>query len=161
MKTNSHAAIDIGIGRKDRREIADGLSKVLADTYLLYLKTQNFHWNVTGPMFHTLHVMFETQYKELREAVDEIAERIRAIGFSAPGSFSAFSQLTSIKEDKEILSAEEMIRSLHKGHQTIVHTINTMISTVEHAHDLPTVDMLTERMEYHEKTAWMLRSLLG
>ncbi len=161
MKTEVETSINIGIAKKDRREIADGLSHVLADTYALYLKTQNFHWNVTGPMFQTLHLMFETQYKALAEAIDEIAERIRALGFSVPANFSSFSRLASIKEDKEILSAEEMIRSLLEGHQTIVHTLNSVVPNAERAHDLPSVDLVTERMQYHEKTAWMLRSLLS
>lgn len=153
--------IDIGIEENDRREIAAGLSKLLADTYTLYLKTHNFHWNVTGPMFQTLHLMFEQQYTGLAQAVDEIAERIRALGVPAPGTFKEFGQLTSIKEDEGSPSAEEMIRQLVEGQETVVRTARSVFPVVERVHDEPTADLLTTRMQVHEKTAWMLRSLLA
>lgn len=153
--------IDIGIEESDRREIAEGLSKLLADTYTLYLKTHNFHWNVTGPMFQTLHLMFEQQYTELAQAVDEIAERIRALGFPAPGTFKEFAQLTSIKEDDGSPSAEEMIRQLVEAQETVVRTARSVFPVVNRANDEPTADLLTTRMQVHEKTAWMLRSLLA
>ncbi|HWQ39928.1 MAG TPA: Dps family protein [Burkholderiales bacterium] len=152
--------IDIGIGEKDRAQIAQGLSKLLADTYTLYLQTHNFHWNVTGPMFNTLHLMFEQQYTELAAAVDLIAERIRALGFPAPGSYAAYSKLSSIKEVEGVPSAEEMIRTLVKGQEAVVRTAREIFPIVEKASDEPTADLLTQRMQVHEKTAWMLRSLL-
>jgi starvation-inducible DNA-binding protein len=152
--------IDIGIDEKDRSQIAQGLSKLLADTYTLYLQTHNFHWNVTGPMFNTLHLMFEAQYNELATAVDLIAERIRALGFPAPGSYSAYSKLSSIKEVEGVPSAEEMIRTLVKGQEAVVRTAREVFPTVEKANDEPSADLLTQRMQVHEKTAWMLRSLL-
>ena len=153
--------INIGIEEKDRREIADGLSRLLADTYTLYLKTHNFHWNVTGPMFQTLHLMFEQQYNELALAVDLIAERIRALGFPAPATYSAFSRLSSIKEDEGVPSATQMIRLLVEGQETVARTARSVFPIVDQAHDEPTADLLTERMQVHEKTAWMLRSLLA
>jgi starvation-inducible DNA-binding protein len=153
-------AIDIGISDTDRRAIADGLARLLADTYTLYLKTHNYHWNVTGPMFNTLHLMFETQYNELALAVDQIAERIRALGHPAPGSYRAFSRLSSIEEEENVPSAEEMIRQLVIGQETVVRTAREIFPTVDRAHDEPTADLLTQRMQIHEKTAWMLRSLL-
>jgi starvation-inducible DNA-binding protein len=153
--------INIGIEEKDRREIADGLSRLLADTYTLYLKTHYFHWNVTGPMFQTLHLMFEEQYNELWRAGDTIAERIRALGFFAPGSYKQFGALTSIKEDEGVPAAEEMIRLLVDGHETTARTARAVFAIAEKAHDAPTVDLLTERLQVHEKTAWMLRSLLA
>ncbi len=153
--------IDIGIEEKDRREIADGLSRLLADTYTLYLKTHNFHWNVTGPMFQTLHLMFEQQYNELWTAGDLIAERIRALGFPSPGSYKEFSKLTAIKEADGVPSAEEMIRQLVEGQETVARTARSVFITAEDANDAPTADLLTERMQIHEKTAWMLRSLLA
>lgn len=153
--------IDIGIQEEDRRKIADGLSRLLADSYTLYLKTHNYHWNVTGPMFQTLHVMFEQQYTELAEAVDIIAERIRALGYPAPATFTEFQRLTSIKETEGVPTAEEMIRQLVAGQETVVRTARSMFPHVEDAHDEPTADMITERMQVHEKTAWMLRSLLA
>lgn len=152
--------IDIGIDAKQREEIAAGLSRVLADSYTLYLKTHNFHWNVTGPMFHTLHDMFEAQYTELAPAVDEIAERIRALGLPAPGSFKQFSELSSIEDEEGVPSAEDMIRSLVKGHETVARTAREAFKAAEAANDEPTCDLLTQRMQVHEKTAWMLRSLL-
>ncbi len=153
--------IDIGIEEKDRREIADGLSRLLADTFTLYLKTHNFHWNVTGPMFQTLHLMFEQQYNELWTAGDLIAERIRALGFPSPGSYKEFSTLTAIKEADGVPSAEEMIRQLVEGQETVARTARSVFITAEDANDAPTADLLTERMQIHEKTAWMLRSLLA
>lgn len=152
--------INIGIDERDRRKIADGLSRLLADTYTLYLKTHNFHWNVTGTMFQTLHQMFETQYQELGEAVDFIAERIRALGIAAPATYQEFSQLTSIREDKGVPNSDTMIRLLLEGHETVVRTARGVFPAAEGAHDQPTIDLLTHRMHTHEKTAWMLRSLL-
>jgi starvation-inducible DNA-binding protein len=153
--------INIGIEEQDRKQIAEGLSRLLADTYTLYLKTHNFHWNVTGPMFQTLHLMFETQYTELATAVDTIAERIRALGFPAPGTYQEFSHLTSIPEAEGIPSAEEMIRALVEGQEAVVRTARSIFPAADQAHDEPTADLLTERMQIHEKTAWMLRSLLN
>jgi len=153
--------INIGIEEKDRREIAEGLSKLLGDTYTLYLKTHNFHWNVTGPMFQTLHLMFEAQYNELALAVDLIAERIRALGFPAPGTYQEFSRLSTIKEEEGVPSAEDMIRLLVEGQETVVRTARSVFPSVERVNDEPTADLLTQRMQVHEKTAWMLRSLLA
>ncbi len=152
--------IDIGIAKKDRKHITEGLSRLLADSYTLYLMTHNFHWNVTGPMFNTLHLMFETQYNELALAVDLIAERIRALGEPAPGTYSAFASLTRIKEPDGVPSAEEMIRLLVKGQEAVVKTARELMPVVDKAGDEPTADVLTQRMQVHEKTAWMLRSLL-
>jgi starvation-inducible DNA-binding protein len=153
--------INIGIGESARREIAEGLSRLLADTYTLYLKTHNYHWNVTGPMFQTLHLMFEQQYSELALAVDQIAERIRALGFPAPGTYAEFARLSSVKEEEGVPNAQEMIRKLVEGQETVARTARTVFPTVEGANDQPTADLLTERMQVHEKTAWMLRSLLA
>ncbi len=153
--------IDIGIKEQDRREIAEGLSRLLADTYTLYLKTHNFHWNVTGPMFQTLHLMFEQQYNELALAVDLIAERIRALGFPAPGTYKEFAHLSSIDEEEGVPNAEDMIRKLVEGQEAVVRTARSIFPVVERSHDEPTADLLTQRMQVHEKTAWMLRSLLG
>ena len=152
--------IDIGIDEQDRKAIADGLSRLLADTYTLYLKTHNFHWNVTGPMFQTLHLMFETQYNELALAVDLIAERIRALGYPAPGTYGDYAKLSSIKEESGVPKAEEMIRLLVAGQEAVVKTARSIFPAAEKAHDEPTADLLTQRMQIHEKTAWMLRSLL-
>jgi starvation-inducible DNA-binding protein len=152
--------IDIGISEQDRENIVDGLSRLLADTYTLYLKTHNFHWNVTGPMFQTLHKMFEDQYTELALAVDDIAERIRALGSPAPATFSEFSRLSSIKEPGGVPHAKDMIKQLTQDQETVVRTARSIFPTVEQANDAPTVDLLTQRMQVHEKTAWMLRSLL-
>lgn len=152
--------IDIGIPQPQREEIAHGLSRLLADTYTLYLKTHNFHWNVTGPMFQTLHLMFETQYTELALAVDLIAERIRSLGFPAPGTYKQYSALSSIKEEEGIPKAQEMIKLLVEGQEAVVRTARSLYSTVEAAHDEATADLLTQRIQLHEKTAWMLRSLL-
>lgn len=153
-------AIDIGISEKDRKKIAEGLSRMLADTYTLYLKTHNFHWNVTGPMFQTLHLMFMTQYNEIWLAVDLIAERIRALGYPAPGSYKEFAALTSIKESSGTPNAKEMIRQLVAGQEAVVRTAREVLPVAEKAGDQPSVDMLSARMEVHEKNAWMLRSLL-
>jgi len=153
--------INIGIEEQDRREIAQGLSNLLADTYTLYLKTHNFHWNVTGPMFRTLHLMFEEQYNELALAVDLIAERIRALGFPAPGTYKEFAKLSSISEEEGVPSAEDMIRKLVEGQEAVVRTARSLFLVLERSHDEPTADLLTQRMQVHEKTAWMLRSLLA
>lgn len=152
--------VNIGIEERDRKQIADNLSRVLADTYTLYLKTHNFHWNVTGPMFQTLHLMFENQYTELQDAVDVIAERIRALGFPAPATFAEFARLSSIKETDGVPAANDMIRLLLEGHEAVTRTARAAFEVADHVSDQPTADMLTERMETHEKTAWMLRSLL-
>ena len=153
--------IDIGIDEADRKEIAEGLSKVLADTYTLYLKTHNYHWNVVGPMFNTLHLMFETQYNELALAVDQIAERIRALGEPAPGTYRQFAELSAIEEDTDRPDAEEMIRRLVVGQETVARTARSVFEVVERANDQPTADLLTQRLQIHEKTAWMLRSMLA
>ncbi len=153
--------INIGIKEDDRREIAEGLSRLLADNFTLYLKTHNFHWNVTGPMFQTLHVMFEQQYNELWTANDLIAERIRALGVFAPGTFQDFARLSSVKEQEQVPAAQEMIRRLVEGHEATARTARSVIEVAEKANDAPTADLLTERLQTHEKTAWMLRSLLA
>ena len=152
--------IDTGISDKDRAAIADGLSRLLADSYTLYLKTHNYHWNVTGPLFNTLHLMFEGQYTELATAVDEIAERIRALGHRAPGSYKEFAQLTAIDEGTGTPSAEQMIEQLVIGQETIVRTAREVFPSADSAGDEPTADLLTQRMQLHEKNAWMLRSML-
>lgn len=144
-----------------KQKVADELTHLLADTYLLYLKTQNFHWNVTGPLFPTLHALFETQYQELAEAADVIAERIRALGSYTPASFSHFQKLSSLKESNSEITAEEMIKNLMKDHETISEHLLNIFSKAEKANDQGTIDMLTERMRAHDKTAWMLRSSLG
>ena len=153
--------IDIGIEATDREAIAEGLSRLLADTYTLYLKTHNYHWNVVGPMFNTLHLMFETQYNELALAVDLIAERIRALGVRAPGSYREFAALSSIPEDDDLPNAEEMIRRLVIGQETVARTARSIFPVAEAANDEPTADLLTQRLQVHEKTAWMLRSMLA
>jgi starvation-inducible DNA-binding protein len=153
--------IDIGIAEGERKAIAEGLSHLLADTYTLYLKTHNFHWNVTGPMFNTLHLMFEQQYTELAQAVDLIAERIRALGFPAPGSYGQYAKLSSIKEEEGVPAANEMIRQLVAGQEAVARTARKVFPTVDKANDEPTADLLTQRMQVHEKNAWMLRSLLA
>lgn len=154
-------AIEIGISADHREEIADGLSHLLADTYTLYLKTHNYHWNVTGPMFNTLHLMFETQYMELATAVDEIAERIRALGHPAPATYAAYLKLSSIPEEEDQPDAETMIRRLVDAQQTVVKTSRSLLDLVADAQDEPTADLLTQRMQIHEKNAWMLRSLIN
>ncbi len=153
--------INIGISSDQREEIANGLSRLLADTYTLYLKTHNYHWNVTGPQFATLHTLFETHYTELALAVDQIAERIRALGHRAPGSYREFSALTSIGEDDSAPSAEAMIRRLVEGQEAVVRTSRAIFPSVDAANDEPSADLLTQRMHIHEKNAWMLRSLLA
>lgn len=157
---SSAGKIDIGISGEDREKIAGGLAHLLADTYTLYLATHNFHWNVTGPMFNTLHAMFMTQYTELWNAVDPIAERIRALGFPAPGTYSQFGALSSIEEVQGVPSADRMVRILVKGHEAVAKTARSIYPTAEDADDQPTADLLTQRLDIHEKTAWMLRSIL-
>lgn len=152
--------MDIGISETDRKEVAHGLSKLLADTYTLYLKTHNFHWNVEGPMFQTLHVMFMTQYTEMWNALDVIAERIRALGHYAPGSYSDFIRLSSIKESKTVPKAQKMIEEAVQGHEAVIKTTRSIFEAAEKAKDQTTMDVLTQRLDIHEKTAWMLRSLL-
>ncbi len=152
--------MDIGISNKDRKKIAEGLSRLLADNYTLYLKTHNFHWNVTGPMFQTLHLMFMTQYNELWLATDLIAERIRALGFPAPGTYAEFARLTSIKDTEGVPKASDMIQLLVEGNEAVARTAREVFPVAEKANDQPTADLLTQRMQVHEKTAWMLRSLL-
>lgn len=159
-KNESSVSINIGINDKDRKKIADGLSRLLADTYTLYLKTHNFHWNVTGPMFNTLHLMFETQYNELALAVDLIAERIRALGYPAPGTYKEYARLSSIAETEGVPNAEEMIRLLVEGQEAVTRTARSIFPTIDAASDEPSADLLTQRMQLHEKNAWMLRSLL-
>ena len=151
--------IDIGIDDESRQAIADGLSHLLADTYSLYLKTHNFHWNVEGPMFSALHQMFEEQYTELAVAVDDIAERIRALGIAAPGSYTAFSRLTEIEDETGVPDATGMLKQLVKGQETVVRTARSLIPLTDAAGDEPTADLVTQRMQIHEKTAWMLRSM--
>ena len=158
MKTAT--TIDIGIPEAQRAQIAAGLSRLLADTYTLYLKTHNYHWNVTGPMFNALHTMFEQQYDELALAVDLIAERIRALGHRAPGSYREFLDLTSIEEETGSPDAVTMIANLVKGQEAVIRTARGLIPLTDAAHDEPSADLLTQRLQVHEKTAWMLRSLL-
>ena len=160
---SSAPAIDIGIGNADRKKIADGLSHFLADAYTLYLKTHNFHWNVTGPKINALHVMFEGQYTEEWTALDEIAERTRALGFNAPGSYAEFTRLTSLVEEPGLTEApdwREMVRQLTVGNEAVCRTARKVLKTADDAGDDPTVDLLTQRLQTHEKNAWMLRSLL-
>ncbi len=153
--------LNIGIKQDDREAIAAGLSRLLADSYTLYLKTHNYHWNVTGPQFNTLHQMFEQQYTELAAAVDEIAERIRALGVRAPGSYREYAELTRIDEGSGDEAADEMIRQLAIGQETVVRTAREAFPAADKAHDEPTADLLTQRMQIHEKNAWMLRSMLA
>ena len=152
--------IDTGISAKDRAAIAGGLSRLLADTYVLYLKTHSFHWNVEGPMFQTLHQMFMEQYTETWNAIDLIAERIRSLGEYAPGTYREYARLTRIKETEGVPRAEEMVQLLIEGQETIVRTAREVLPVADEAHDEPTLDLLTQRMQIHEKNAWMLRSLL-
>lgn len=159
-KQSTAPQIDIGIPAKERKQIADGLARLLADSYTLYLKTHNFHWNVSGPMFNTLHLMFQQQYEELALAIDLIAERIRALGHPAPGSYSAYAKLSTIKEAEGVPSATQMIRQLVAGQEAVARTARSVFPVVEAANDQPTADLLTQRMNTHEKNAWMLRSLL-
>lgn len=152
--------VNIGISEEHRKQIAEGLYKVLADTYMVYLKTHNYHWNVTGELFHSLHEQFEEQYTELAEAVDEIAERVRAIGFRAPGSFREFKELTSIEEDTDQPDALEMVRRLAVDNETILRTARAVVPACNEAEDEATLDLITQRLNLHSKTAWMLRSHL-
>lgn len=159
--TPAGVAINIGIKEKDRKALSEGLSHLLADTYTLYLKTHYYHWNVTGPMFQTLHLMFETQYNELALAVDAIAERIRSLGSVAPGTYSAFAKLSKVEEDTDVPSAKEMIAHLVEAHETVLRTARSVFPIADKAVDEATADLLTQRLQVHEKTAWMLRSLLA
>lgn len=152
--------MDTGIGTKDRAKIADGLSRLLADTYLLYLKTHNFHWNVEGPMFQTLHLMFMDQYTEAWNAIDPIAERIRALGHYAPGTYKQYVRLGSIRETEGVPRAEKMVRELIEGQEAVARTARSVLPLADGANDQPTLDLLTQRLNIHEKNAWMLRSLL-
>ena len=154
------AAVDLGIADAERAKIVQGLSTMLADTYTLYLKTHNYHWNVTGPMFRTLHLMFMELYTEQWAAVDSLAERIRALGAKAPGTYEQFAALTSIKSDKELPDASGMIRELADGQAAVVRTARSIFPIAEDANDQATCDLLTQRMQIHEKNAWMLRSML-
>lgn len=154
------AKIDIGISEKDRAKIAQGLSGLLADSYTLYLMTHNFHWNVKGPMFTSLHTMFMAQYTEQWNALDLIAERIRALGYPAPGTYKEFVKLASIKEIDGVPKAMDMVSHLVNAHEATARTARTLFDTVDKASDEPTADLLTQRLDVHEKTAWMLRSLL-
>lgn len=165
LKSSSQAqaatALDIGISTKHREAISKGLSALLADTYTLYLTTHNFHWNVTGPQFNTLHTMFMTQYTELWNAVDPIAERIRALGFPAPGSYAQFAALSSLPDaPAKPPKASEMVQRLVKGHEAVARTARNIFTLADEANDQPTADLLTQRLDIHEKTAWMLRVLL-
>ncbi len=152
--------INIGIVEEDRRDIAQGVSELLADTYTLYLKTHNFHWNVVGPKFHDLHLLFEEQYTELATAVDDIAERIRTLGFPAPGTYSEFAELSAIEETAGVPVADEMVRMLTEDNETVVRTARRVLGVAQEANDESTASLISDRMVSHEKTAWMLRSLL-
>ncbi|MCC5904817.1 MAG: DNA starvation/stationary phase protection protein [Balneolaceae bacterium] len=152
--------VNIGISKEKRKKVADGLSKVLADSYMVYLKTHNYHWNVTGELFHSLHEQFENQYTELAEAIDEIAERIRSLGYRAPGSFREYSEITSIEEDTDQPEALEMVRRLAVDNETILRTARQVLPECEEAGDEATIDLITQRLHVHSKTAWMLRSHL-
>ena len=155
------AKINIGIPEDRREAVAQGLSKLLADSYILYLKTHGYHWNVTGALFQTLHLMFEQEYTELAQAVDQIAERIRALGFYAPASYAQFIKMAQVKEEAGAPSAENMIRDLVSGHEITAKTARSVFSVCEKARDEATLDLLIQRIQTHEKTAWMLRSLLA
>ena len=157
MKT---VAMDIGISEADRKKIAKGLSGLLADSYTLYLMTHNFHWNVTGPQFNSLHLMFMGQYTEQWNALDIIAERIRALGYPAPGTYKEFVKLATIQEVEGVPKAEEMVRHLVAAQEATARTARKLFPVVDAANDQPTADVLTQRIDVHEKTAWMLRSLL-
>lgn len=160
MAAKAATVVNIGIDEKARKEIADGLSYLLADTYTLYLMTHNFHWNVTGPFFNDLHKMFEAQYTELAEAVDLIAERIRTLGFPAPGTYKAYAKLSSIEEHDEVPGAEDMVSLLVKGNEAVVRTARSVLPIAQDSRDESTVTLVADRMVVHEKTAWMLRSFL-
>ncbi|MCB0404362.1 MAG: DNA starvation/stationary phase protection protein [Bdellovibrionales bacterium] len=152
--------VNTGIDEGNRKNLAEGLGRVLADSYTLFLKTHNYHWNVKGPQFNSLHVMFEAQYTELFQAVDLIAERIRALGFAAPGSYAQFSKLTSIPEADKLPHADGMVRALVEGNEAVIRTARELLPRAEESKDAVTADLLTQRIDHHEKTAWMLRSLL-
>jgi starvation-inducible DNA-binding protein len=158
---SAYTQIDIGIPETQREAIAAGLGRLLADTYTLYLKTHNFHWNVEGPLFNTLHLMFETQYTELALAVDLIAERIRALGVHAPGSYREFAELSTVEDASGRPTALQMIGQLAKDQETVVRTAREVFPLVDEAHDEPSADLLTQRMQVHEKNAWMLRAMLA
>ena len=151
---------DLGIAESDRTELTKQLSSLLADTYTLYLKTHNYHWNVTGPLFRSLHLMFEEEYTEMWAAVDDIAERIRSLGAPAPGTYAEYSRMSSVKEREGVPAATEMIEDLVVGHETVVRTARSLAKTAEGAGDLATADLATQRIDVHEKTAWMLRSMI-
>jgi starvation-inducible DNA-binding protein len=153
--------MNIGISEEERKAIAHGVSELLADTYSLYLKTHNFHWNVVGPQFHDLHLMFEAQYTELAIAVDDVAERIRTLGFPAPGTYSQFAELTSIAETMGVPTADEMVNILTRDNETLIRTARRILPLAQDAADESTASLIADRMVVHEKTAWMLRSLLG
>ena len=157
---NGALAIDIGIPESDRRKIAEGLSRLLADTYGLYLKTHSFHWNVEGPMFNTLHLMFMEQYTELWNALDAIAERIRSLGYPAPGTYAEFARLSKIEDTEGVPDAMTMVALLVRGHETVARTAREVFKAADKGGDESTADLLTQRLQVHEKTAWMLRSLL-
>ncbi|MBL8860731.1 MAG: DNA starvation/stationary phase protection protein [Planctomycetes bacterium] len=159
-RTTTSPLIDIGIAEKDRAKIADGLAHLLADTYSLYLQTHNFHWNVEGPMFNTLHIMFMEQYTELWNALDGIAERIRSLGFPAPGTNKQFAKLGSIDEVEGVPDAREMVRILMAGHEAVARTARAVMPAADNGDDEATIDLVVQRLQVHEKTAWMLRSLL-
>ncbi len=161
LKIASAAPIQTGIEKKDRLHIVDGLSRLLAGTYILYLKTQKFHWNVTGPFFHGLHETFEAQYVEMVPAIDALAERIRTLGFPAPGSFTEFTKLSDVSEQTGIPDAGDMIHELIEDHEKLALTAREVFPVAEDAKDQATADLVTQRMEVHEKAAWMLRSSLG
>jgi starvation-inducible DNA-binding protein len=150
--------LDTGISTDDRKEIAEGLAHLLADSYTLYLKTHGYHWNVTGPMFRSLHLMFEEQYMELSDAVDAIAERIRALGFPAPASYAEFTRLATVTDEEGTPDAMEMVRRLVAGHEAVIRTGRTVVKAAEAAADVATADLATQRIQIHEKTAWMLRA---
>lgn len=160
-KTAKVATMDIGISVEHREKIVKGLSALLADSYSLYLMTHNFHWNVTGPQFNSLHTMFMTQYTEQWNALDIIAERIRALGYPAPGTYKEFAKLTSIKEVDGVPNATDMVKHLVQAQETTARTARSLFAIVDEANDQPTADVLTQRLNVHEKTAWMLRSLLS
>lgn len=152
--------IEIGIAEGDRKAIADGLMRLLADTYYLYSKTHGYHWNVTGPMFNTLHVMFMQQYTELWNSIDLIAERIRSLGFFAPAGYAKLSKLTSIPEDDSVPAASQMLANLVQGHETVIRTARSILDAANKGNDQASLDLLTQRLDVHEKTAWMLRAML-
>jgi starvation-inducible DNA-binding protein len=161
VTTPTSTPIDIGISQEDRARIAEGLARLLADTSTLYFKTHGYHWNVTGPQFATLHALFEDQYRELWTSVDAIAERIRALGYEAPGSYRALAELSSVPEADGMPSADEMVHDLALGHEQVARTARELVPVVEAAGDQPTLSLLADRLSVHEKTAWMLRASLG